>query len=289
MKYLSLSTALLAFMLWTACDKTSQPLPIKDSSTVAVVDTNKTIVRTNGNINYRKAFIEDYTGHKCGNCPLAASEAESIKTSMGDSVVILAIHAGFFARTDPNYPTNYNTTVGTDWDVFFKVGLAGNPNGMVNRMSYPTNTHIKGYSTWRTLAGIEVKKPQLAKIELTTKYDSISRGVNIFCKTTFKQSLSGNYLINVVYFEDGIVGKQKFYVPSKDSVGYVFNHVLRGDVNGSWGEILASNPNANSVFSKTYLNTAIPVTINDRKTHIAVLVYNDATKEIVQADEVKIR
>lgn len=292
MKYTRLTFILLVVITLTACDKIKQPLPPKDLSTVAVVDTNKTIVKTNGNINYRKAFLEDYTGHQCGNCPQAAAEVESIKESMGDSLIVLAIHAGWFARTDFNFSTNYKTTVGTDWDVFFKISLAGNPNGMINRMNYPTNTHIRGYTTWRNLAGLEVKKPQLAKIELTTKYDSISRGVNVFCKTTFRQALSGEYLLNVVYFEDGIVGKQKFLFtnsPSIDSVGYIFNHVLRGDVNGSWGETLTSNPSANSVFSKAYLNTAIPATMNDRKTHIAVLVYNKDTKEVIQAEEVKIR
>lgn len=288
-RVLTISLSVLS-LAWVACDKISNPLPKKDASATALVDTTKTVTKTNTNNTFRKVLIEDYTGHKCGNCPQAATEAENIKNTMGDSALVLAVHAGFFAKTDANYPTNYTTNAGNDWDAStgFGVGLAGNPNGMVNRMNYPSN-HIKGYTTWKNLAQQEVKKLMMVKIDLTTKYDSTSKGINAYVKTTFLQSLSGSYFLNIVYFEDGIVGKQKFYTPAKDSAGYIFNHVLRGDLNGSWGESIATNPVAGAIVSKTYLNNALPSIVNDKKTHVLVFVYNNTSKEIIQAEEVKIR
>jgi hypothetical protein len=226
---------LVSVSILSSCDKVKNPNPPSDS-VVTTVDTTKASVVTKSltNVNYKKVLIEDYTGHKCGNCPQAAVEVENIKIQMGDSVVILAVHAGFFAKTDANYPTSYTTTVGNDWDAStgFDIGAYGNPNGMVNRMSFPTN-HVKGYTTWKTLAGQELKKPQQVKINMITKYDSLSRGLNVYTTATFKQALTGDYYLNVVFFEDGIVGKQKYYqpAPGKDSVGYVFNHLLRGSIN----------------------------------------------------------
>jgi hypothetical protein len=290
----NLIALILTAALFAACDKVKEPNPPAENQ-VSVVDTNKATVVTKSLTanNFKKVLIEDYTGHKCGNCPAAAVEAESIKNTMGDSAVILAIHAGFFAKTDANYPTSYTTSVGNAWDAStgFDVGAYGNPNGMVNRIGFPTTNHVKGYTTWKALAQTEVKKAHVAKISMITKYDTESRGLNVYTTTNFKQALSGDYYLNVVFFEDGIVGKQKYYLPApgKDSVGYVFNHVLRGAINGNWGELISSNPANGTVVSKKYFSYGIPSAFNDTKLHVVAFLYNNTTKEVIQVEETKIR
>ncbi|MCE3259577.1 MAG: outer membrane protein Omp28, partial [Bacteroidetes bacterium] len=113
----------LAALLFTSCDKVSYA---KQSSEVKA--------------NTRKVLIEDYTGHQCGNCPNAAVVAESLHEKYGDKVVIIAVHAGFFARTNATeFPTSYTCQVGNDWDSKnggFGVSAAGNPNGMINRKNF---------------------------------------------------------------------------------------------------------------------------------------------------------
>ena len=47
----------------------------------------------------KKILLEDYTGHKCGNCPRAAEKAEELKAIYDDQLVSIAVHAGFFAST----------------------------------------------------------------------------------------------------------------------------------------------------------------------------------------------
>jgi hypothetical protein len=289
-KLIALSLFSVSFI---ACDKVKEPNP--PVGPTALVDTTKLSVVTKSvtNNNFKKVLIEDYTGHKCGNCPAAATEAESIKLAMGDSAVIVAVHAGFFAKTDLTYPTSYTTAVGNAWDgsTGFDVGAFGNPNGMVNRIGFSTTNHIKGYTTWRALAKNEVKKSHQVKIDLKTKYDPDTKGINVYASAQFKQNLSGNYYLNIVYFEDGIVGKQKYYqpAPGKDSVGYVFNHVLKGEINGNWGEQIANSPLSGTIVSKKYLNIALSNGINDNKTHIVAFVYDNTTKEIIQVEETKIR
>ena len=51
----------------------------------------------------RKILLEDYTGHKCPNCPEAAVEAHNLKLAYGDSLVIMAVHAGVFAEPAPSW------------------------------------------------------------------------------------------------------------------------------------------------------------------------------------------
>src|SRR5690606_27366869 len=87
----------------------------------------------------RKALLEDYTGHTCGNCPAAAESAHQLAEQYGDKLVLMAVHAGFFSRLkNPDYLTSYTTSVGNDWDGSkgFGVSAVGNPNGMVNRKAY---------------------------------------------------------------------------------------------------------------------------------------------------------
>lgn len=294
MKKIFVFSLLIGTWVLSSCDKVKFPNPASESA-ITAVDTTKAsvITRSLKNVNYKKVLIEDYTGHKCGNCPQAAVEADKIKNQMGDSVTILAIHAGSFAKTDANYTASYTTTVGNDWNAStgFDVGAYGNPNGMVNRINFLATNHVKGYTTWKAIAGQELKKPQQVKINMITKYDSISRGLNVYTTASFKEALSGDYYLNIVFFEDGVVGKQKYYqpAPGKDSVGYVFNHMLRGSINGSWGESLISNPTSTSVVSKKYFSFGLPATVNDKKTHIVAFVYNNTSKEILQVEEMKIK
>ena len=77
------------------------------------VSTNTTGGGTPGVV-YRKVLVEDYTGHKCGNCPAAALKLLHLDTTYEDKVIPLAVHAGFFATTNAQYPTNLLSTAGTD-------------------------------------------------------------------------------------------------------------------------------------------------------------------------------
>jgi hypothetical protein len=47
----------------------------------------------------KKVLVEDYTGHTCGNCPAAARMLnDTIKPLYGDRLIVLGIHAGYFAE-----------------------------------------------------------------------------------------------------------------------------------------------------------------------------------------------
>ena len=58
----------------------------------------------------KKILLEDYTGHKCGNCPRAAEKAEELKEIYGDQLIPIAIHAGFFASDfGGNFTTDFTS------------------------------------------------------------------------------------------------------------------------------------------------------------------------------------
>ena len=89
-----------------------------------------------------KSYLEDYTGHTCGNCPRAAEKAYELQEIYGDQLVIISVHAGFFSNTNTSYPSDFTSNTGDTWDNLFGNSNAGNPNGMVNRMNYPNGRYF---------------------------------------------------------------------------------------------------------------------------------------------------
>ena len=72
----------------------------------------------------KKVLIEDFTGHKCPNCPDAARELEAIHAIYGDQIIGMAIHVSSFARPyhisqAPQYQYDFRTKWGDDWDAFY--------------------------------------------------------------------------------------------------------------------------------------------------------------------------
>lgn len=60
---------------------------------------------TSSNEYVKNILIEDFTAHRCSNCPNAAREIDAIHDVYGSKIISLAIHAGFqFA-----YPYTLNT------------------------------------------------------------------------------------------------------------------------------------------------------------------------------------
>jgi hypothetical protein len=253
-----------------------------------------------------KVLIEDYTGHKCTACPPAAVTANSIIAANGDSVIVIGVHAGFFSYLTPDasgnpYPTEFRTTAGTAYDTYFGISAVGNPNGMINRKDYTASTtnHIKAYGTWATEVAIELAKPPLVRIKIANNYNATTRALNCDVNSTFLYDTltGGPYMLVVSVIQDSIISEQidaGVYTSS-----YMHRHVLRYNLNGTWGDIIPTGPIvANAVINKNYSYTfpttypsaggASSTTCDANKCYIVAYIYNDATKEIIEVEEAKL-
>ena len=98
----------LSFILTTliACDKIEQDEFLLDGGGVEI-DTTTFV---------KKVLIEDFTGHTCQNCPQAADEIHTLQqiSAYQGKIVAIGIHAGFFAETNTNFPTDFRTPEGTE-------------------------------------------------------------------------------------------------------------------------------------------------------------------------------
>jgi thiol-disulfide isomerase/thioredoxin len=245
-------------------------------------------------VNTRKVLIEDYTGHQCGYCPNAAVVAENLHKKYGDKVVIIAIHAGFFTKLNSEFTTSYTCTVGNEWDSSnggFGVSAGGNPNGMINRKNYSENGLVQKETKWATSVAEASQDVEFCDLTLTISYDAVTRKLTTNVKTKFKRSYPNTTKLCVVFTEDSIIGPQKDYSKNPDVVhDYEFMHMLRGSINGTWGENLKALPiRYNDSVMVSYPNFTLDPKFKDKHVSVVAFVYDAISREVLQVEKVKIR
>ena len=266
----------------TSCDK------VKD-----VRDPNAEVIKGN-----RKVLVEDYTGHKCGNCPAAADTLKYLAKKYPGQVVGLAIHAGFFANINVAYPTDLRNAVSTAYDNLFGVSLAGNPNGLINRAGYGTGGFIKAYSTWEGEVAQMLSRPAKFEIKIRNTFSASNNNLNSSITVKSLTNNTGIYKLVVLLSEDSIIAEQLDYrLPSGSQLipDYEFSHVLREAVNSTWGDpVFVGGAVVNDSTVKAFPNYAINSVYNAAKCHIIAYVYdadpNSPTYyEILQVEEAHVK
>ena len=258
------------------CDKISPPYKEK------FINTNDTTSKI------RKVLLEEYTGHKCPNCPAASEIARDLKDIYGEKLIIIAVHAppGFYTNPQsPNYTYDFITSTGNELASTF--GIASWPNGMIDRKKINGNWLIDKDAWGSIIASIADSAPN-ANIKITNTYNSSTRSLTTSIKTEFLSPLSGTYNLAVYMTEDSIITYQDS--SGIDISNYVHRHVLRGAINSTLGDVISSSGNiaAGDTIVKSY---SFPLDNSWNESHCAVVtfVYDAATYEIIQAEEQNIQ
>jgi hypothetical protein len=247
----------------------------------------------------RKVLIEDYTGHKCGNCPAAADTLAYIKNKYPGKIIPVAIHAGFFATAAPStsYPTDFRNPVSDAYDTQFGISLAGNPNGLVNRGNYGTGNFIKAFTTWEGDAYQMLSTPAKFELKIRNTFNATGNSLNTSIVVKSLGYNTGMYKLVVLLTEDSIVAEQLDYrLPSGSQLipNYEFEHVLRDAINSTWGDaVFASGAIPNDSVVKTYNNYTISSNYRARKCHVVAYIYDASSSsptyyEVLQAEEEKV-
>ncbi|MFO8086318.1 MAG: Omp28 family outer membrane lipoprotein [Bacteroidales bacterium] len=220
----------VAFLLGSACDEIDPPY--KETVNFESKDT------------VRNVLLEEFTGHLCVNCPSAAKELHNLKDIYGDNLVLVSIHAGFFAQTQAA-PYDYDFTTVAGEAINSQFNVQSNPLGIVSRVN-SGGTYKRDVSEWSFYVDSLVNATPLALMDISTNYDPGTREVSIDISATALETLEGDYNLSVIITEDSIVKPQKNnnsqVGPTPDILDYVHMHVLRGAVNGDWGDNYFSGP-----------------------------------------------
>lgn len=232
---------------------------------------------------YRNVLVEDFTGHRCKNCPKASKVIEDLVAFYGDRVIPLAIHSGPSEFTAPNtdYPTDFRTADGDAIAQFFG-GVPAQPIGMVSRIGYTGSgiSHFKLHTSWPTETNNIIDEVAIAGIEATSSVSCTT--LNTSVTTTFYGSQNGDYKLVVYLKENHIIAPQLMPDDTRDP-DYDHKNVLRMSIsNDPMGEILISGAIADStVVTETFTNTLDP-SWNTSNLQIVALIYDDSNKEVMQ-------
>lgn len=231
----------------------------------------------------QKVLLEDFTGHKCVYCPAAQVVAQELAESYGeDKLIVVAIHAGFLASPTPGstFEYDFTTEAGTEYYNFFSIGNL--PNGMVNRVN-TDGDYVLPSGDWGTNVASEfLVEPQLdIAIDAEIAGSKLSGDITLDFITNMDQE--SNLLIWVL--EDSIVKPQT--LPEIGVVeDYIHNHVLRGSVNGSWGEALPSTSYTEGASETiSFSNFQLGDDWVAKNLSIVAFVYNNETKKVIQVNK----
>ena len=249
----------------------------------------------------KKVLIEDFTGHRCSNCPAASREISAIHDAYGDQIIALAIHpTGGNSYTSPysasqtGFQYDFRTSWGDNWDETFQASIAGLPKGMVNRIG--NQSKILDKDEWASVVANELKKEIDFKILISSNASSISVNSDI------QNNISGNYHIVICLTESQIINWQKDGTLNVED--YEHNHVLRtvladealsSTTNYSAGQriektisydlIDLEQLNIDYSYQNVQYGNGNAGEWNASNMSIIAYIYNTATNEIVQVEE----
>jgi len=245
----------------------------------------------------KKVLIEDFTGHKCPNCPDAARELDAIHDIYGDQIIGMALHVTNYARPDAignPFDYDFRTNWGDNWDAFYGISDEGLPRGMVNRSGYP-DEHGLSKGEWATTVANELKKEIAFKIYISSDESSIS------IISEVQNNINADYNLVVCLTESNIINWQQDGGNSVEN--YEHNHVLRTVLSD---QVLSNSTN---YVADQEIENSIPYDLDDLEQEnidysntsvggngnaggwnannmsIVAYIYNTNTKEIVQVEE----
>jgi hypothetical protein len=237
----------------------------------------------------RKVLLEDFTGHTCNNCPAATDVAVSLHDLYGDDLIIVGVHCTDFALPSQSYPTDFRTAAGNEYESTFSINSL--PAGLVSRRSF-NNSLIVGSGSWGSAVSEIINTP--ADVEVlfdTVEYSTGTNTVEFTIKVVPVNDLTGVHNLTVYLTEDSVIDKQlDNRVNPPDVLNYVHRHVLRGNVNGIWGDAVGSSTlAAGDTITLPYTYT-LPANVLDAA-HCALVayVYRTDTYEVLQVEEHKLQ
>ena len=277
---------IIAVVVFASCDKINKPyrnidpLPsLCDMPSFAAITANDVI---------QKHLLEDYTGHKCINCPKAHEVAKIIKTAMKDTLIMVAIHAQYFAKPDAqtdacSFHADYRSEAGEIYSGSEGFNIGSFPSGMINRIGR------KAWSTpndWKLCFDTLTRNAPTIGLQIIANYDMEQDAACVFVNTTLFSDFSSNLRLCVFLTESNLISPQKDAVLG-DICDYEHNHVLRKAINHPWGDNLSLSSTGESLI-KAYSCPFGGTSWKKENCHLIAFVYDDNTKEIIQVEEIKL-
>ena len=316
MKTLFFTILCISIFLYSSCDKVRTPYqpPYVDID-IALLPAGTSLQdyksnywlgfenNMNENVN---VLIEDFTGHRCLGCPIAAVDARNIEIANEGRVFVTAIHAAQDGGTGFQFTggtlyyhdfTNPNgLAISTELTPYG--GFNGNPSGTFNRKIFGGQMFSTGSSSWAGYVATILNENNLfVNLQAKTNYFEETRGLFLHTEIDIKTPTTNvtDELFQVVYLiEDSLIAPQytpvEWNLPNNQDLAYIHRDIMRGCIdNQPMGRQVTDafkvDKDGNVLIgNKYYINYSykLPDQYNPENMHLLIYVYNNATKEILQ-------
>ena len=284
-KYLLYSSIFIA-LTWSACDKIDEPLELVNEQDINL---DLDLPFDSVVVSRKQVLLEDFTGHKCVNCPLAAINAHNLSEELNHQLIIYSVHAGYYAEPDAtgNYTADFRCETGNE--IFNNFVITGWPAGTVNRVEY-NGSVILGGGDWEDAVHTETQKENVINMTLKNYYDQQKNELTVLVASTFLNQLEGKFTLVVLIVEDHILSWQKNNEPSigptPDWENYEQRNVLRDAISSTFGNYFTED--GTIVSGETY-ETPFSYKLNEEwvteNCNIISYIIHEETGEVLQVAE----
>ena len=280
----------LAILAIVACDQVDDPYA--DYTLIGEGDSEFNDTTYNdSNLMVRKIMLEEFTGHKCPNCPSGTAFANQIKSENSGQFFVVAIHNSndFSIPEPPKYPSDFRTETGEKLRT--KYDANGFPVGLLNRIDFGTGSKVS-WVNWKNevdalTADANFNSPYF-KVKLENIYNRKSTTLRVRPTIETLKPVTGDVMIGAYILEDSIVAPQ--IDGSTRIENYVHNHLLRTGfpANGE-GKLLFTNPAVGDMYNTISITDEIGVMIQTEKwalehLELVVFIFNKDSGEVLWTD-----
>jgi len=284
---------------FSSCDHIDNPYPVVESLEIDTtlypgnwqdyLDNEWPTFTANTNTQ-RNLLIEDFTGHQCIYCPLAADTAHALHQDYGDRMLPATIHSGpngldNFQSTNASFPIDWTNEDGLDIGEYLGQipgsSFIGNPSGSLNRTMQNGGLNLS-QAFWRPAAVNVINSSLKVNIQSEANFYPSTSGLFIHAEVEILDPALVNDLYTVVYLiEDSLVGKQKMPDNSTNDT-YVHRDIMRDCLKSNWkGRQLTQDLFTNGKYLLDY-SYELPSIYDPTNMHLLIYVRDDVTDEIYQ-------
>lgn len=239
----------------------------------------------------RKIFLEDFTGHKCVNCPKAHKIVDELKADYGDSIITIAIHAGTYAtpESEGHFTADYRSQVGGELQSAF--GVQFYPAGLINRQDEGA---LFNSTSWKSEILSQIGQEAIVAIDIMPEFDDSNGTLDTDVTVTFTEHYEGAVNLCVFITENGLISPQENNVedvgPTPTIEDYEHNHVLRASLNGTWGEpVTTEDILADMLYEQTFSGYDVSEDWNPDNLDLVAFVYDQTTMEVLQVEKTAVK
>ncbi|MCB0771176.1 MAG: Omp28 family outer membrane lipoprotein [Flavobacteriales bacterium] len=242
----------------------------------------------------RKVLIEDFTGHRCTNCPEAARTAESLADLYGEELVVVGVHvtSTFAAPVSPpapdgRYSTDFRTPAGNTYETTFNIPFL--PTGAVSRKVF-NNSLLLGESAWGSAVADIIGQPASLDIWFSQlQHNTGTNTVSAEVKVAVVEPITENLNLTIYLTEDHVIDWQlDGDATPPDVADYEHRHVLRTNLNGTWGATLVQgSADVGDTITLSYPDLAMDPSWVAANCALVAYAYNTVSYEVLQVEERK--